>query len=163
MRFSFDLRIQAPRTAVFDFLGDPEQRPRWQTSIKTLELESEGPPGIGVRWQESVRGAGTFRMEISEFERPTRWAERLESQAFSGTVAMTFAEDGDATVLTLDADVRCHGLLRHLDPLGRIVLRREMRKDLSRVEALLAAGGARGTSSAPGVLPDSPRRADGAQ
>ena len=141
MRFSFDIRIQAPRSAVFDFLGDPAKRQRWQTSIKALALESEGPPRLGVRWQESVRGAGTFRMEISECERPTRWAERIESRAFSGTVAMTFAEDGDTTVLTLDADVRCHGLLRLVDPIGRIVLRREMHKDLSRVEALLAAGG----------------------
>ena len=138
MRFSFDTRIRAPREAVFEFLGDPAKRTLWQTSIQAFEMEPQGEPRVGVKWRESVRGAGTFEMEISEYDPPTRWAERIRSKAFSGTVAMTFAEQGDTTTVTLDADVRCNGLLRLFDPIGRLLLRREMRKDLSRVESLLA-------------------------
>lgn len=139
MRFSFDTLIPAPREAVFDFLGDPGKRTLWQTSIRSLEMEPQGEPRVGVHWRESVRGAGTFDMEISEYEAPVRWAERIQSRRFVGTVAMSFAEEAGVTVVTLEADVRCLGLMRLFDPIGRFVLQREMRKDLGRVEGLLAA------------------------
>lgn len=139
MRFSFEIHLCLPRDVVFQFLADPAHRPRWQTSIQTFEMEPQGEPRVGVRWRESVRGAGTFEMEISEYERPTRWAERIDSKAFAGTVAMTFGEAPGGTTLRLDADVRCRGAWRLVAPIARIALRREMRKDLKRVEALLSS------------------------
>ena len=138
MRFSFEILLRIPRDVVFAFLADPANRPRWQTSIQTFEMEPQGEPRVGIRWRESVRGAGTFEMEISEYERPRRWAERIESKAFDGTVSMTFEETPGGTTLRLDADVRCRGPWRVVAPIARIVLRREMRKDLKRVEGLLS-------------------------
>ncbi len=138
MRFRFDVEIQAHREEVFDFLGDPANRPKWQSSLQSIEMEPQGSLRVGITWRESVRGIGAFDMEISEFDRPTRWAERIRSRAFSGIVRLTFADDGDkGTRVTLETDVRCHGLWRLVDPIGSFFLRRAMRKDLMRVNSLL--------------------------
>ncbi|MDA1195602.1 MAG: SRPBCC family protein [Planctomycetota bacterium] len=140
MHLAFDVLIRAPQEVVFDFLANPAKRPLWQPSIRTLELETKGPPRLGTRWRESVRGAGSFDMDICAYERPTRWAERLESRVLSGTVSLTFAPDPEGTRVTLAADLRGHGLMRLVEPIARLVLRREMRRDLGRVGAILRAG-----------------------
>ena len=139
MHFTFEVPIAAPREAVFDYLADPVHRPDWQRSIRTFELAPQGAPRVGVRWRESVRGGITFDMEISAYERPRLWAEKIRSRAFSGTVTLTFADEGAGTRLSVEVDVTSHGLWKLVDPIGAIGLRREMRRDLGRVASLLDA------------------------
>lgn len=137
MHFTFDTRLRLPRAQVFAFLGDPRNRTRWQTSIRKFEMLSTGEPRVGMRWRESVGLAGWFEMEICEYAPVKRWAERIRSRSFDGTVGLEFSEADGVTTITLVTDVRCKGLFRLLAPIARLVLRREMRKDLGRVESLL--------------------------
>ena len=137
MRFRFTVTIDVPRERVFDYLADPANRPQWQSSIQTIHLQSQASPRVGTTWRESVHGGVTFLMEISEFHRPMRWAERISSKSMSGTVAMEFADRRDGTDVTVRVDIRCSGLLRLVDWVGGILLRREMKRDLRRVEAML--------------------------
>jgi uncharacterized protein YndB with AHSA1/START domain len=138
MRIEFDLHLEAPREAVFAFLADPRNRPRWQSSLVAFEPVDDGPPRAGMRWRETARGAGRFEMAISAYEPPDRWAERLASPRAEGEVDVRFAEEDGGTRLAVTVDVRIRGVARLAAPLVRLLLRREMRRDLARIPALLS-------------------------
>jgi uncharacterized protein YndB with AHSA1/START domain len=137
MRFSLTQRIEHPREAVFAFLSDPAQRPQWQGSLDRIELLTDGPPGLGTRWKEQPRGGPRFEMEVVEHTPPSRWAERFTSKQATGSVSLTFQDEGAGTQVVLDADVQLHGIFRLGGPLVAFVLKREMRKDLARVGSVL--------------------------
>ena len=139
MRFTIDVCLAAPQSALFAFLGDPANRLRWQSSLLEVEYEPDGPPRVGTRWRERARGLGTFDMEITEYEAPVRWAEKIESRRARGTIALQFAEDGQAaTRLTVAVDVSLRGIFRLAGPVAAWLMRREMRRDLEQAARIVA-------------------------
>ena len=138
MQVSLSQFVPFPRPQVFEFLADPSNRPQWQGSLTSIDLQTAGAPGLGTRWFEKPKGGPRFEMEICAFDPYTHWAERFHAKQATGTVALHFHEQPGGTRVDLRADVDLHGIFRLGAPLAALVLRREMRKDLGRVGDCLA-------------------------
>ncbi len=64
-----------PVSQVFDFLADPATRPRWQSSLRAVELLTPGPPGVGTRWRDVTWPGLRPELEITAWETGRVWAE----------------------------------------------------------------------------------------
>lgn len=97
-----EVRIAYPHAVeeVFAVLSDPARRPQWQSSLRRVELLTDGPTGVGTRWYDVTAAPGVRPlMEITRYEPPRVWAE---SGAWGGVLAtVTLAFEGRA-----DADGR---------------------------------------------------------
>jgi uncharacterized protein YndB with AHSA1/START domain len=104
-RFEGTVVIDRPIDAVFAFLADGENDPKFSPRVLEIRKTTEGPPGVGTVYESTVKDAGmkTHRkFELTEFEAPTkiRWAERSKNAvtAPEGGYDLEPAGDGQTRV-----------------------------------------------------------------
>lgn len=137
MRFSFEQLIRHPLAKVYDYLAEPRNRPAWQSTLRRVDMLTEGPPGLGTRWRERAVGFGTSEMEIVAFDPHRVWGERARAPVGEATITLHFTEEaGDPPVtrVRVEADV---GIPRLIGPAARFVMTRIFRSDLARVDRIL--------------------------
>ena len=141
MRFVVTERLQAPREAVFEIISDPRLRSRWQSSLVSVHVETDGPPRLGMRWHEIVRGGLRFDLEINEFERPSRWAEIAHGRFADARIGagLRVGATPDTTIVMLTVEIDLAGPARLAAPAVRAIMPVALRADLRRLEALARA------------------------
>jgi uncharacterized protein YndB with AHSA1/START domain len=142
MRFVVTERLDAPREAVFDVISDPSRRTEWQGSLVSVHVSTDGPPRLGTAWHEFARGGLRFDLEITEFERPVRWAESARGRIANARLAVILEAPAGAarsTRVIVYVEVDFRGPLKLAGPLVRVLMPAALRADLRRVEDLAQA------------------------
>jgi uncharacterized protein YndB with AHSA1/START domain len=138
MQMSITETLDAPPDAVFDVISDPRRRLEWQSSLRSVNVRSEGPPRVGYAWDEQTAGGVRFELEITELERPKRWAERGTGRFADARLDVRFepVSGGACTTVVVEVTVDFKGPLKWLSPIVRRLMPLALRGDLRRVEAL---------------------------
>ena len=134
--------IPRPAAEVWAILADYACDPDWRAGVETMAPSTTGPATVGTTTDEVLHlGGRTYRNGgVVTAVEP---GHRLEWRTTSGADA-----DGARTVVpvadercevTLDLQVRPHGVERLLQPILIPMLRRGLRRDLRRLAALVAA------------------------
>lgn len=139
MRVELSVELAAPVDRVFALLSDPRQRPRWQASLRGVEVLTEGPPRVGTRWRERPLGMGPLELEIVAFEENERWVERAEMAIGTFTLTLRFTGSGALTRVDVEAELALRGPAKLLALGARLVLPGAFAHDLRRAERILAA------------------------
>lgn len=90
------VHVAAPPEVVFAWFADPENRPAWQSSLRSVELLTDGPPALGTRWRDRTVVGMTPEMVTSVFDPPHQWGETGTWRGITArlTVELTPAEPG---------------------------------------------------------------------
>ena len=113
-----EILIRRPVEEVFDFAADSRNEPSFNPAMAGAELLTPLPIGRGTRFCARVGRAGTqMLVELTEFDRPRRLGSRTTSSMMQTSGALTFAADGDGTVMSWGWQVRPKGWMRMLGPL----------------------------------------------
>jgi carbon monoxide dehydrogenase subunit G len=113
-----EILIYRPPEEVFDFVADSRNEPSFNPAMTGVELLTPLPIGAGTRFRARMGRAGTpMLVELTEFDRPHRLGSRTTSSMMQTSGALTFAADGDCTVMSWDWQVRPKGWMRMLGPL----------------------------------------------
>jgi uncharacterized protein YndB with AHSA1/START domain len=141
MQFVITRELHAPREAVFDVIADPRRRIEWQSSLREVHVADEGPPRLGTCWYEVTRGGLRFDLQITEFERPLRWAERGQGRIADAklTVRLEAEPGAPSTLVIVEAEVDFKRGLHLVAPVVRVLMPAALRADLGRVEKLAQA------------------------
>ena len=129
--------LDAPSERVCAVLADPENRPRWQSSLRRVELITNGEPRLGTRWREQPIGLGWVELEIVRFDQDREWSERAELAFGTFTLTLRFTPEGAATRVHVDAELALRGAARLLGLGARLVLPRAFASDLRRAGRIL--------------------------
>ena len=138
MHFSVQQTLDAPRQALFDVISDPRRRLEWQSSLRSLQIETEGPPGLGTRWSEVTQGGIRFAMEITAYEAPARWAERARGWLADAELMVSFHEAGAGreTRVEVEVSIAFKGPFKVLGPVVRRFMPSALAKDVQRAGTL---------------------------
>ncbi len=140
-RWDATLFVAAPRPAVFAYLADPAHRPEWQASLKRVDLLDPGPPHVGQRWVDHLRGGASFELRITELVPDEVWAEQGRTGPVDAEVTLLFADavrDGRAgTEVRILARVRGRRAAKPLGWAATAVMAGLVRVDLPRVARIL--------------------------
>ena len=87
-----EITIARPPEAVFDFVADERNEPRFNPKMKSVEQLSPGPIGRGTRFRAEVAGRGRplqMVIEFTGFERPRRLCSstRMPAMDIHGTLS----------------------------------------------------------------------------
>lgn len=140
-----DIVIARPLERVAAFSAEPSNAPRWYVNIKSVEWQTSPPMQLGSRVAFVATFLGrrlVYTYEIVELINNAR----LVMRATGGALAMEttyewFAESPHATRMTLRNRGDPSGFATLLAPLVRLAVRKQNRKDLARLKALLEDAG----------------------
>jgi carbon monoxide dehydrogenase subunit G len=113
-RFEVTTVIDRPIEAVFAFLADGENDPKFSPRVQEIHKTTDGPVGVGTVFASTVKDAGMTtkrEFELTEFVAPTtiRWAERSKN-AVTAAGGYDLVAQGEATRVTLFNELEGHGL-----------------------------------------------------
>jgi hypothetical protein len=69
MRIVEAFHVRRPCEVVFDYLADPSKLGEWQTSSRSVEPLTAGPPGLGSRFRERTKPPGVRAADSALSER----------------------------------------------------------------------------------------------
>lgn len=102
MNLSLTRRIAAPPERVFAISTDLRRAPEFIDGIKSTEVLTDGPVGLGTRFRETRVMFGkeaTEEMEVVIFEPSSKWALAAESCGCRYHTEMRYIPDGDGTLV----------------------------------------------------------------
>jgi hypothetical protein len=133
--------IARSRGEVFDYCSDLTGEPEWNPKAKRVEKVTDGPTGLGTRYEAEFLQGNPMTIELVRFDRPVAWesvgrSRRLDARG-EGRVSAT--EQGARLVMRMQLQPK--GTLRLLRPvLGRFRQKQEERNLAAIKEALEASG-----------------------
>ena len=101
--------INRPQQEVFDFLSNPANDARWQSSTEVSEWTSEGPPGVGSTQRSVIRFLGRkidSTIEVTIWDPPQQLGFKVVSGPlpFEGTVKLESKENGTQLTQTFQGE-----------------------------------------------------------
>ena len=135
MEIARSIEIERPVDAVFAFVADPRNDPRWCRKVKSVELVREGHYAVV---HKPVPGKPERQMELTRvaFDPPRRleWREDDGTDVFEVTYELEVV--GGRTRLT-QRSVATLGAPRLLHPIYRAGIGRDIAKQLEELKKLL--------------------------
>ena len=137
MHVTVDHVLPHPVERVFAVITDPARRADWQENTSDVQLDGDGPVGVGTRWTEHQRGVGHVEAVVTALEPGRLYAERGDTSSGTGRVNVTFTAEGDGTRVVMEVELNLKGLKKALEPALAPMVRHQMPKDLDGLSALL--------------------------
>ncbi len=109
----------------FDFLVDLRNAPQWEPYCRVVEKTSEGPVREGTTFHESMTW-GRKEAKIATFERPARFATQENARGTDCGCEFRFEPRNGGTLVTGRLWMQQHGVLRVLEPLMRLRVKRPL-------------------------------------
>lgn len=110
-RFRASVDFGVRRSVAFDYLGDPRNRPEWQSSLLSVTLtDRDAEPHLGQLWRETTMVGVRPRLEITRFERPEVWAEVGTWQGIEATLVLTFEERSAGCRVVAEGEIAGRGV-----------------------------------------------------
>ena len=122
-RFEGTTVIDRPIEAVFAFLSDGTNDPKFSPRVLEIAKTTDGPVGVGTIYKSTVKDAGvkTHReFKITEFEPPTkiRWSEISTNQVMATEGGYDLAPDGNGTRVRIYNVLEGRGIGKLFAPLA---------------------------------------------
>jgi uncharacterized protein YndB with AHSA1/START domain len=116
--------IDAPVGEVFDMVADERNEPRYNPRIVRAEKVSDGPVGMGARFDAEPKGMGAKgerTLAVLEYDRPHRLRTVVRSSYMQVEGTVTFAEVAGGTGLRWDWHMGLVGAMRVLSPVLAVI------------------------------------------
>ena len=130
--------IARPVPEVFDYCSDLCNELEWTPgSMTAVERLTEGPIGVGTRYRATWKQGGTHEVAYTQFERPTSWVAAADSPSLSLIFRARVDPTDSGSRLTVQMDLRPHGLTKLASPILHRVMQRQELLNLAAVKRTL--------------------------
>jgi uncharacterized protein YndB with AHSA1/START domain len=139
------IEIDRPPEEVFAYLDDVERHGEWQAAIVSSKRDTEGPTKVGTRATDTRKVPGGPRdisYEVTEHDPPRRTSFRGVNGPVRpvGTVTVEPLDDGKRSRVTIELDLKGHGIGVLFAPFARMDARKQVPKDQAALKAKLESG-----------------------
>jgi hypothetical protein len=130
--------VRASLAEVWDYYFDPAGWPAWVDGFARVESD-KGYPEVGgtLRWSSTPAGCGTVTERVVEHESRRLHRVEYEDPETTGQLSVTFAIEGEGTMVTQELDYRLRDRGVFAKVTDRLFIRSQMRGSLSRSLARL--------------------------
>jgi hypothetical protein len=127
IRARWTIPIAKPASAVFDFVADLRNEPRFNPDASNIIQTTPGPIGLGTVFEEDFKGMGHYVTTIDRFDRPSALWFDARNPRTDARVRFLFHPTGDASCeVSCEIDLTMKGFMRVLEPLLSRMIRRQI-------------------------------------
>ena len=139
MRFSNTITIDRPASAVFAYLAELENLPRWNYAISEARKLTSGPTRVGSTYLQvrTLPRPSEGTLEVTEFEPDRRLTIQGAFGPLSGQATYVLEPAGDVTNLTNAMDLNAKGALRLVAPLATGRVSAAVAENLTKLKGIL--------------------------
>jgi uncharacterized protein YndB with AHSA1/START domain len=132
--------INRPSDAVFAYISDFENNPKWQSGQLEARFTSEGPLGVGSTYDQVAtfmgrRVVSTF--EVLEYEP----GHRVKASSISGSFPITFTRivspEGEGSRVKAIVEGDASGFFKLATPLMARMVRRSVKEDYQNLKRVM--------------------------
>ena len=137
------VEISRPVAAVFAFVADQTNAPRWQDGLAEVRRLTGGPLGVGTEHEFIRRFAGrelATRNRFVSFEQDRYVQFEIPAGWLTGRASYLTEPSPSGTILTSRIQLRAHGPATLVEPVLARLLARDARNDDARLKRLLEDG-----------------------
>jgi uncharacterized protein YndB with AHSA1/START domain len=132
--------IDASIENVFDYLSDARNEPRWLPGAQEVTKATDGPVGLGTRFEGVYARAGRVELELVEFDRPNRFTFRAHSKIVEFDDEVTLVARDGGTALTARMAAQPRGAMKLFAPLMARTLRRQFEANWQHAKEAIESG-----------------------
>lgn len=132
-----DIVANIPGQDAFRFLSDLCNEPAFNPHAVKVQKISTGPVNRGSQYQATYKGAGTFGLEITEYEPPKRITFIGSANWLHYTITYQFEPVEKGIKLQLSMRSTFKGPMRLLEPVMGVVFRRRFSKSATLIKEVL--------------------------
>jgi hypothetical protein len=118
LSYSVEETIDRAPAEVFDFCCDLTNEAKWNPDVERVEKLTDGPIGVGTRFDAKWTNTRPITVEVVGFDRPTMWETRSQSGGLEITVRGTHPGADGGTRCQTRLTVQAKGLARLYAPLA---------------------------------------------
>lgn len=132
-----EIDIKRPAEDVFDYCSDHTNELEWNPKMRFVKKLSEGPIGIGTRYEMEFIPGRPLVAECVRFERPNAWRVDGRALGMDVTLGGHVTPTGGGAHLVLETAFRATGLRALILPLIRRRMWPEFERDIHTIKAIL--------------------------
>lgn len=132
--------INCPRAQVSEYAANPDNAPSWYANIHKSQRLTVGPIRVGSKVDFTARFLGrelNYTYEFVDYVPGRKLVMRTAQGPFPMETTYTWADDGDGTRMALRNTGSPSGFSKLAGLVMEPMIRRETRKDLRRLKAIL--------------------------
>jgi uncharacterized protein YndB with AHSA1/START domain len=122
---------------VFDYWVDLAREPEWNPKARRVEKVTDGPIGLGTRFEGEYLKGDTMTIEYVRYERPAAWATvgRSPRLDVNGEGRLSTGEDGVHLFMRMELSPK--GTLMLLSPILGRFMHRQQERNLAAIKQAL--------------------------
>ena len=134
------VQINAPIEAVFAYLTDFRNTPKWHKNMKKVGWKTDGPYGVGSEydWIETFAG---MKMDIvgaiTSWNPPYSFTWKPTTSPYPITGGWTLVSEGASTLVTRYSDNQLSGIYKWLNMIMIPMAKRQVREELQVLKRLV--------------------------
>ena len=148
MRAGTSIVVERPIEDVWSFVANIENMDRWVVGVSEPRMSNGRDMGVGATYTSKYAHAGkthTIDYEVTGYEPPRHFATQSTEGPFPFQGELDLERAGQGTKVTNTIDAGSDGLFTTitfalLGPLVRIMMRRQLHKELVALKTTLEAG-----------------------
>lgn len=133
--------IRRPPDDVFEFLSDLRHELDWNPEATQIEKLTDGPVGVGTRFEAKWRRTRPTIVEVDRYERPTSWRTRSKALGIEVLASGEVAATPGGSRYTIRLDLRPGGLAVLVAPLVKVMMERGEARNMQLVRDALESTG----------------------
>ena len=142
LQVASSIEIDRPPEDVFAYLAELEKHSEWQADLIGSTLKTDGPIGVGTRVADTRKVPGGPRemsYEITEHDPPRKssWRGLDGHVQADGSVTVEPVGDGSSSRVTVELNLRGHGIGMLFAPIARMRVRKQVPKNQAKLKEIL--------------------------
>jgi uncharacterized membrane protein len=141
--FEHSIFINRPVQEVFDFATNPDNTPKWQSSVESAEWTSNGPVGVGATWRAESKFLGRkieATTQVTSWDPPNVNAFKTIGGPVPFENRMTFEAMNGGTQMSISGSAELGGFFKLAEGLVGKQVEKQIGSDFAALKLLLESG-----------------------
>ena len=132
--------VDKPIKDVFAFIGNPNNMPKWNTTVMDVEQITPGDVGVGTKFKSTGEMMGRRiegEMQVTAYEPDTKFGVQMNAGPMLVNMMVSFKTVGTGTKISLNAQGNPAGFFKLAEPVMQGRVKSIMEENLANIKMQL--------------------------